>query len=93
VTNTGEIAGDEVVQLYVHQRAGSASRPVRELKGFERVTLEPGETRTVSFPLGPEELRYWSAAHGDWIQEAAVFDVWVGGDSAATTHTTLKVTD
>jgi len=93
VQNTGDVAGDEVVQLYVHQRAGSASRPVRELKGFERVSLEPGETRTVSFPLGPEELRYWSSAHGDWIQEAAAFDVWVGGDSAATTHTTLRVTD
>jgi hypothetical protein len=51
VTNTGDRAGDEVVQLYIHQQAGRASRPVRELKGFQRVTLKPGETRTVSFVL------------------------------------------
>lgn len=51
VTNSGDRAGDEVVQLYIHQQAGRASRPVRELKGFQRVTLKPGETRTVSFTL------------------------------------------
>ena len=62
VQNTGAVAGDEVVQLYVHQRYGSDSRPVRELKGFERVTLAPGETKTVRFTLGPDELRYWSTA-------------------------------
>jgi beta-glucosidase len=93
VRNAGEVAGDEVVQLYVHQRAGSASRPVRELKGFERVTLEPGETRTVSFELGPEELRYWSTAHGDWIQDAAAFEVWVGGDSTTENRAELTVTE
>ncbi len=49
VTNTGPVAGDEVVQLYIHQKAGSDSRPMRELKGFERVTLKPGETKTVTF--------------------------------------------
>jgi beta-glucosidase len=58
VTNTGGVAGDEVVQLYIHQRAGSTSRPMRELKGFERVALRTGETTTVRFPLGPEELTY-----------------------------------
>ena len=60
VTNRGPVAGDEVVQLYIHQKAGSDSRPMRELKGFERVTLKPGETKTVRFRLGPEELGYWS---------------------------------
>ena len=83
VRNTGARAGDEVVQLYIHQRAGSASRPVRELKGFERVSLAPGETRTVRFRLGPQELRYWSPAIRAWVQEAEKFDVWVGGDSNA----------
>jgi beta-glucosidase len=92
VQNTGAVAGDEVVQLYVHQKHGSDSRPARELKGFERVTLRPGETRTVRFPLGPEELSYWSTAQRRWIQEAAPFDLWVGGDSTATTHAAFSVT-
>jgi beta-glucosidase len=92
VKNTGSRAGDEVVQLYIHQQAGSASRPVRELKGFERVALAPGETKTVRFKLGPEELRYWSAAARDWVQEAENFDVWVGNDSSASLHSTFRVT-
>ena len=54
VTNTGDREADEVVQLYLHQRHGTASRPVRELKGFERVTLAAGESRTVTFPVGPD---------------------------------------
>jgi beta-glucosidase len=91
VTNTGSRAGDEVVQLYIHQQAGGASRPVRELKGFERVTLAPGEKKTVRFKLGPNELRYWNAAVKDWVQEAETFDVWVGNDSTASLHATLKV--
>jgi beta-glucosidase len=91
VKNTGNRAGDEVVQLYIHQRAGSASRPVRELKGFERLTLAPGETKTVRFKLGPAELRYWSAAARAWVQEAEEFDVWVGNDSAASLHSTFRV--
>lgn len=91
VKNTGERAGDEVVQLYLHQRWGSDSRPARELKGFQRVTLEPGEARTVTLPLGPDELRYWSTLHGDWVQEEAHFDVWVGGDSTTDLGTELAV--
>jgi beta-glucosidase len=92
VENTGKVKGDEVVQLYVHQQYGSDSRPVRELKGFERVTLAPGEKQTLRFTLGPEELGYWSTARGRWIQEAAKFDVWAGGDSAATPHAEFTVT-
>jgi beta-glucosidase len=92
VKNTGPVAGDEVVQLYVHQKVGSDSRPRRELKGFERVSLAPGETKTVTFRLGPDELRYWSTAQGRYVQEPATFDVWVGGDSLATTHAGLEVT-
>jgi beta-glucosidase len=92
VTNGGQRACDEVVQLYIHQRHGSASRPVRELKGFRRVALGPGETRTVQFPLGPGELRYWNAATRDWVIDASTFDVWVGGDSTAELSTTFAVT-
>lgn len=83
LTNVGARAADEVAQLYIHQRSGSASRPVRELKGFQRIALKPGETRTLQFTLRPAELRYWSAAIRGWTQEASVFDVWVGGDSTA----------
>jgi beta-glucosidase len=84
VANSGAIAGDEVVQLYIHQKAGSDSRPMRELKGFERVTLQPGATRTVTFHLGPDELRYWSTSAKGWVQDAEAFDLWVGADSTAT---------
>jgi beta-glucosidase len=91
VTNTGAVAGDEVVQLYIHQRAGSDSRPMRELKGFERVTLKPGEAKTVSFSLGPDELSYWSTQAGRRVQDAEEFDLWAGADSLATLHTLLAV--
>jgi beta-glucosidase len=92
VTNTGDREADEVVQLYLHQRHGTASRPVRELKGFRRVTLAAGESRTVSFPVGPDERRYWNAAVRDWVTDTSTFDVWVGGDSTAELGTTFDVT-
>ncbi len=91
VTNTGPVMGDEVVQLYIHQQAGNDSRPMRELKGFERLTLQPGETRTVTFSLGPAELGYWSTNAGRWVQDAAAFDIWIGADSLATLHAGLTV--
>ncbi len=93
VTNTSGRAADEVVQLYIHQRYGTASRPVRELKGFRRITLAPNETRTVQFPIGPDERRYWNAAAvRDWVQDASTFDVWVGGDSMAELSATFEIT-
>ncbi|HRH42091.1 MAG TPA: beta-glucosidase BglX [Pyrinomonadaceae bacterium] len=91
VKNTGKRTDDEVVQLYIHQQAGSASRPVRELKGFERVTLAPGETKNVRFTLGKKELQYWSSATKTWVQETETFDLWVGNDSNAANHSTFKV--
>jgi beta-glucosidase len=91
VANTGSVAGDEVVQLYVHQKAGSDSRPRRELKGFRRVSLKPGEKQTVAFTLGPDELRYWSTSQGKWVQDAEAFDLWAGGDSNATLHAELTI--
>ncbi len=93
VTNTSDREADEVVQLYIHQRHGSASRPVRELKGFRRITLAAGGSATVEFPIGPDERRYWSAAARGWVTDAATFDVWVGGDSTATLSTTFDVTN
>jgi beta-glucosidase len=93
VTNTGNRAGDAVVQLYIHQRAGSASRPVRQLKGFERVALEPGAKRTVHFTLGKDELEFWSPSLKKWVVEPEHFDVWVGGDSKAALHGEFKLTE
>jgi beta-glucosidase len=93
VANTGHTAGDAVVQLYIHQRAGSASRPVRQLKGFERVTLEPGAKRTVHFTLGKDELQFWSPTGEKWVVEPEQFDVWAGESSAATLHGEFRLTE
>jgi beta-glucosidase len=86
VTNTGIRAGDAIVQLYIHQRAGSASRPVRQLKGFQRVNLAAGAKQTVHFTLGKDELQFWSPATKQWVVEPEQFDVWVGGDATAKLH-------
>ncbi len=92
VTNTGSRAGDAVAQLYIHQRAGSASRPVRQLKGFQRVTLAAGFKQTLHFKLGPEELQFWSPASRQWVVEPQQFDVWVGEDSTAKLHSEFRLT-
>jgi len=91
VQNTGERDGDEVVQLYIHQEAGSASRPVRLLKGFRRISLKAGEKQTVTFVLGRNELQFWSPQTKTWVVEPEKFDVWVGGDSKATLHGEFSV--
>ncbi|HEY1903808.1 MAG TPA: beta-glucosidase BglX [Terracidiphilus sp.] len=93
VTNTGAVAGDAVAQIYIHQRAGSASRPVRQLKGFRRIALKPGETRTLKFPLGKDELSFWSPQTKAWGVESGTFDVWAGEDSTASLHTQLVVSE
>jgi beta-glucosidase len=89
--NTGTASADEVAQLYIHQQYGSTSRPVRELKGFERITLAAHEKKTVHFSLGNDELTYWSTATKSWIEEPAAFDVWVGGDSTASLHGNFNI--
>lgn len=91
IANIGQRTGDEVVQLYIHQRAGRASRPVRELKGFQRVTLRPGERRTLSFLLDETSVKYWNAAVKGWVVDPGTFDVWVGASSNATAHATFEV--
>ena len=91
VTNTGSVAGDAVAQIYIHQRAGSASRPVRQLKGFERVALQPGETKTLKFALGKDELEFWSPQSKTWVVEPGMFDVWAGEDSTGGLHAELVV--
>jgi beta-glucosidase len=91
VTNTGACAAAEVAQLYIHQRYGSAARPIRELKGFNRLTLSPGETQTVQFVLTAKELTYWSSAVHDWVQDETIIDIMVGGDSTATLSASFEV--
>ncbi|WP_106211966.1 glycoside hydrolase family 3 N-terminal domain-containing protein [Kineococcus rhizosphaerae] len=91
VRNTSQREGDEVAQLYIHQRHGTSSRPVRELKGFQRITLAAGEQRELTFTLGPEQLSYWSAVTRGVVQDATTVDLWIGGDSTAELSTTLSV--
>jgi beta-glucosidase len=83
VTNAGTRDADDVIQLYTHQRHGTSSRPVRELKAFTRITLAAGQTQVVTFDLGPEQLRYWSAATRGYVQDATTLDLWAGGSSTA----------
>ena len=92
VTNASQTPGDAVAQLYIHQRAGSASRPVRQLKGFKRIALKPGETQTLTFPLGFDELSFWSPQTKAWGAEPGMFDVWAGEDSTAPLHAEFELT-
>ena len=80
VRNTGNINAQEVVQLYIRQRGTSVARPVRELKGFQRITLAPGESRKIEFPLGRDELRFWNIDMKDVVEPAQV-TVWIAPDS------------
>jgi beta-glucosidase len=92
VTNTGSKPGDAVVQLYIHQRAGSASRPARQLKGFQRVNLAAAAKQTIHFTLRNDELQFWSPAKKRWVVEPEQFDVWVGDSSAAKLHGEFRLT-
>jgi beta-glucosidase len=90
VSNSGSRAGDEVVQLYLRAEVSPATRPVKELKGFRRITLTPGERRTVTFEVGPEQLTY----HGPEMKrvvEPGRFQIMVGGSSDAVKAVALEV--
>ncbi len=80
VTNTGSVAGEEVAQLYIHDRAASVVRPVKELKGFEKFSLEPGAAKTVEFTLTDAELGFYNG-DGEFLVEPGIFDVMVGTSS------------
>ena len=90
VTNSGSREGDEVPQLYIHQRVASVTQPVMQLKGFQRITLKPGEKKTVDFTITPEML---SMLNIDMHQvvEPGVFDVMVGPSSDQTGMAALTV--
>ena len=82
VTNGGKRAGDEVVQLYVRHRGSSVARPREDLRGYKRLTLGPGETRTVAFPLAASTLAYWSPDAHRWVVENEPVEIAVGASSA-----------
>jgi beta-glucosidase len=81
VTNTGQRVGKEVVQLYVGDPEAQVARPVRELRAFAKVGLEPGRSKTVTFHLGVRDLSYWSIVHRGWWFEAGAFEIAIGASS------------
>jgi beta-glucosidase len=81
VTNTGQRAGQEIVQLYVRDVAARVARPEKELKGFAKVALEPGETKTVTLTLDQAALAFWDDARHAWVAEAGAFEALVGSSS------------
>jgi beta-glucosidase len=92
VRNTGSVAGTEVVQLYLRNTEASVEQPVRELKGFTRVTLAPGETKRITFPLGFDELNFYNVEARKTV-EPTTYDIWVGGSSLAAAETSLKIVE
>lgn len=92
VTNASETAGQEVVQLYIRKEVSSVTRPVKELRGFRRISLGPGETQTVNFTLGPDELSYLDREMRR-VVEPGTFRVMVGGNSSDLIETTLDVAE
>ena len=87
VTNTGMMAGKEVVQVYVHDHQSKLVRPPKELKGFAKVELQPGETKTVSVSLDFRAFAYYHPAYRQWITEHGEFDILIGASSADIRHT------
>ncbi|MBQ3245383.1 MAG: glycoside hydrolase family 3 C-terminal domain-containing protein [Bacteroidales bacterium] len=81
VTNSGDVAGKEVVQLYLADEESSLERPVKELKGFRKVYLEPGQTKTVTFEITPEDLKYFDDVKHEWVLETGRFTAYVGSSS------------
>ena len=82
VTNTGNVAGKEVVQVYVHDQKSRLIRPPRELKGFAKIEVGPGETKTVTIPLDFRSFAYYDPAYKRWVTEDGDFDILIGSSSA-----------
>ena len=92
VRNTGSVAGTEVVQMYIRAPNVSVEQPVRELKGFARVQLAPGESKHVEFPLGFDELNFYNVEVKRTV-EPTTYKIWVGGSSLATEETSLQIVE
>jgi beta-glucosidase len=87
VTNTGKVAGKEIVQVYVHDQASSLSRPQKELKGFSKVSLLPGETKTVSMKLDFRAFAFYHPGYQRWVAEEGAFDILIGASATDIRHT------
>lgn len=87
VTNTGSLAGKEIVQVYVHDHESELVRPEKELKGFAKVELQPGETKTVSFPLDFRAFAYYHPTYKRWVTEDGDLDILIGASSLDIRHT------
>ncbi|HEX2627843.1 MAG TPA: glycoside hydrolase family 3 C-terminal domain-containing protein, partial [Chitinophagaceae bacterium] len=81
VRNTGKVAGADVAQVYVHQQKSTLARPEKELKGFQKVWLQPGESKTVTVVLGENAFQYFNDVEMKWWMEKGIFDIWVGNSS------------
>ena len=92
VTNTGDKDGEEVVQLYIRDIVGSITRPIKELKGFEKIVLKTGETKNVTFIINDEILQFYSV-NKKWEVESGDFELWIGGDSIASLNESFTVTE
>jgi beta-glucosidase len=92
VTNTGSREGTEIVQCYVNVLGASTEQPVRTLKGFARITLKPGESRTVRFPLGFEELSFYNAKAQSTVEPGTEYTVYIGGSSTVDQAAHFRVT-
>jgi beta-glucosidase len=90
VTNTGSRAGEEVVQLYVRLMGTTVAQPVRALKGFQRISLAPGETKKVTFQLDPQTLALWDDRN-QWVVEPARLALWISADSAQGTPAIVEI--
>jgi beta-glucosidase len=91
VTNTGKVRGDEVVQMYIRDRVSSVTRPIKELKGFQRVSLEPGETKTVAIDIAPDQLAFYDIDM-KFVVEPGEFEIMVGNSSRDVDLQTIVLT-
>ena len=90
ITNTGNVAGEEVIQLYLRDMVGSLIRPIKELKGFKKIILKAGETKVIIFTINSKTLQFYTA-NKKWEVEPGTFNVWIGGDSTTKLKETFRV--
>jgi len=91
ITNTGSRSGEETVQCYVRLQGTSVAQPVRALVGFQRIALAPGESKKVTFPLGPEAFAFWDALN-KFVVEPAKVTLWIAPDSSQGIRQELEIT-
>nr|WP_319511298.1 glycoside hydrolase family 3 N-terminal domain-containing protein [uncultured Draconibacterium sp.] len=89
IKNIGHYEAEEIVQLYTHDKVGSLTRPIKELKGFEKISLKPGDVKTVSFELKAEDLQFFNG--DDYVIEPGDFDIWIGPNSAEGLHDSFAI--